>query len=92
MVRYQNLKRKPELFRAPLGPGTMYPLNSPLAGPGDSTTKILMNYEDTCPDRRHANVSLLYQNGLLYVLHLCQKNVQILRWKMHPACTCGASC
>ena len=34
MVRYQNLTRKPELFRAPLGPGTMYPLNPPLAGPG----------------------------------------------------------
>ena len=41
MVRYQNLTRKPELFRAswpwaPLGPGpgTMYPLNLPLAGPG----------------------------------------------------------
>ena len=35
MVRYQNLTRKPELFRAPLGPGpgTMYPLNPPLAGP-----------------------------------------------------------
>ena len=35
MVRYQNLTRKPELFRAPLGPGpgTMYPLNHPLAGP-----------------------------------------------------------
>ena len=27
MVPYQNLTRKPELFRAPLGPGTMYPLN-----------------------------------------------------------------
>ena len=28
MVRYQNLTRKPELFRAPLGPGpgTMYPV------------------------------------------------------------------
>ena len=36
MVRYENLTRKPELFRAPLGPGpgTMYPLNPPLAGPG----------------------------------------------------------
>ena len=41
MVRYQSLTRKPELFRAlwaraPLGPGpgTMYPLNPPLAGPG----------------------------------------------------------
>ena len=38
MVRYQNLTRKPELFRAPsarapLGPGTVYPLNPPLAGP-----------------------------------------------------------
>ena len=35
MVRYQNLTRKPALFRAPLGPGpgTMYPLNPPLAGP-----------------------------------------------------------
>ena len=35
MVRYQNLTRKPELFRAPLGPGpgTMYPLNPPLVGP-----------------------------------------------------------
>ena len=35
MVRYQNLKRKAELFRAPQGPGpgTMYPLNPPLAGP-----------------------------------------------------------
>ena len=29
MVRYQNLTRKPELLR---GPGTMYPLNPPLAG------------------------------------------------------------
>ena len=29
MEQYQNLTRKPELFRAPLGPGpgTMYPLN-----------------------------------------------------------------
>ena len=27
MVRYQKLTRKPELFRAPLGTGTMYPLN-----------------------------------------------------------------
>ena len=38
MVRYQNLTRKPEspppLIPAPLGPGTMYPLNPPLAGPG----------------------------------------------------------
>ena len=35
MVRYQNLTRKPELFRGPLspGPGAMYPLNPPLAGP-----------------------------------------------------------
>ena len=35
MERYQNLTRKPELFRAPLGPGpgTMYPLNPPFAGP-----------------------------------------------------------
>ena len=35
MVRYQNLTQKPELFRAPLGlgPGTMYPLDPPLAGP-----------------------------------------------------------
>ena len=32
-VRYQNLTRKPALFRAPLGPGTMYPLNPPLIGP-----------------------------------------------------------
>ena len=31
----QNLTRQPQLFRAPLdpGPGTMYPLNPPLAGP-----------------------------------------------------------
>ena len=38
MVRYQNLTRKPELFRAPLssGPGTMYPLNPPLAGRANS--------------------------------------------------------
>ena len=42
MMRYQNLTRKPELFRAPWaraplgpGPGTMYPLNPPLAGPAD---------------------------------------------------------
>ena len=36
MVQYQNLTRKPELFRALLGPGpgTVYPLNPPLAGPG----------------------------------------------------------
>ena len=36
MVRYQKLTWKPELFRAPLGPGpgTMYPLNPPLAGHG----------------------------------------------------------
>ena len=40
MVPYQNLTRKPVLFRAPWarappgpGPGTMYPLNPPLAGP-----------------------------------------------------------
>ena len=33
MVRYKNLTRKPKLFRAPLGPDTMYPLNPPLAGP-----------------------------------------------------------
>ena len=35
MVQNQNLTLKPELFRAPLGPGpgTMYPLNPPLAGP-----------------------------------------------------------
>ena len=40
MVRYQNLTRKPGLFRAPWaraplgpGPGTMYPLNTPLTGP-----------------------------------------------------------
>ena len=35
MERYQNLTRKPELFRAPQGPGpgTMYPLNPALAGP-----------------------------------------------------------
>ena len=44
MVPYQNLTRKPELFRAswaraPLdpGPGTMYPLNPPLAGPAHGT-------------------------------------------------------
>ena len=40
MVRYQNLTRKPELFRPPPplgpGPGTMYPLNPPLAGPDRS--------------------------------------------------------
>ena len=30
MVQYQNLTRKPELYR---GPGTMFPLNPPLAGP-----------------------------------------------------------
>ena len=39
MVRYQNLTWEPDLLRAPwarapLGPGTMYPLNPPLAGPG----------------------------------------------------------
>ena len=39
MVRYQNLTRKPELFRAPLGPGTMYHLNPPLAGPGEDQSK-----------------------------------------------------
>ena len=26
MVRYQNLTRKPKLFRAPIGSGAMYPL------------------------------------------------------------------
>ena len=29
-MRHQNLTPKPELFRAPIGPGTMYP---PIAGP-----------------------------------------------------------
>ena len=29
----QNLTRQPELFRAPLGPGPVYPLNPPLVGP-----------------------------------------------------------
>ena len=38
MVRYQNLTWKPELFGALLGPGTMYPLNPPLAGPGCRTS------------------------------------------------------
>ena len=37
MMRYENLTRKPELFRAPVGPGpspgTMYPLDPPLTGP-----------------------------------------------------------
>ena len=33
MMRYQNLTQKPELFRAPLGPDMMYPLNPPLTGP-----------------------------------------------------------
>ena len=35
VVRYQNLTRKPELFRVPLGPvpGTMYPPNPRLADP-----------------------------------------------------------
>ena len=40
MVQYQNLTRKPELFRAPKarallgpGPGTMYPLNPPSCRP-----------------------------------------------------------
>ena len=39
MVQYQNLTQKPELFRALIGPGpgTMYPLNPPLAGPGFDT-------------------------------------------------------
>ena len=41
MKRYQNLTRKPELFRAPLGPGTMYPLNPPLAGPAYSLLQIV---------------------------------------------------
>ena len=49
MVQYQNLTRKPELFRAPCaraplgpGPGTMYPLNTPLAGPGLSSLCIVL--------------------------------------------------
>ena len=29
----QNLMRQPQLFRAPLDPGTMYPLNPPPVGP-----------------------------------------------------------
>ena len=33
MVRYQDLTRKPKLFRARLGPGPVYPLNPPVAGP-----------------------------------------------------------
>ena len=40
MVRYQNLMRKPELFRGPLspgpprpGPGTMYPPETPSRRP-----------------------------------------------------------
>ena len=31
MVGYQNLTRKPELFRAPLGPGMMSPPEPPLS-------------------------------------------------------------
>ena len=43
-MQYQNLTRKPELFRAPLGPGpgAMYPLNPPLAGPAYSPTVKLL--------------------------------------------------
>ena len=50
MVRYENLTQKPELFRAPWardplgpGPGTMYPLNPPLAGPGYNTSHASKN-------------------------------------------------
>ena len=42
MVRYHNLTRKPELFRAPLGPCTMYPLNPPLAGPASGSQLRLL--------------------------------------------------
>ena len=53
MVRYQNLTRKPELFRAPLGPGTMYPLN-PLGQALEISVKCLrekhgVGVEDTRP-------------------------------------------
>ena len=42
MVQYQNLTRKPELFQAPLGPGssTTYPLNPPLAGPDNESVVV----------------------------------------------------
>ena len=42
MVQYQNLTRKPELFWAPLGPGsgTMYPLSPPLAGPDKESVVV----------------------------------------------------
>ena len=43
IVRYQSLTRKPEVFRAPLGPGTMYPLNPPLAGPGSTSILRTLN-------------------------------------------------
>ena len=33
LVRYQNLTRKPELFRVPLDPGPMYPLSQDLGRP-----------------------------------------------------------
>ena len=35
--------------------------------------KIPVHYADMCPDGRHASVSLLNQNGLLYAPHLCQE-------------------
>ena len=42
MVRYQNLTRKPELFRAPLGPGpgTMYPPEPPSRRPCQRLARV----------------------------------------------------
>ena len=47
-----DLARQSQLFRAPLapGPGTMYPLNPPLAGPGcltENKRHFLIMYDST---------------------------------------------
>ena len=72
MVRYQNLTRKPELFRAPLslGPGTMYPPEPPLAGPANDSPELRQFFERSCVARSYSDVKMdsanLYHFSVYY--------------------------
>ena len=61
MVRSKNLTRKPELFRAPLGLGTMYPLNPPLVGPAYNNTGVQQQSTINNIDHQGARRTPLFQ-------------------------------
>ena len=73
MVRYQNLMRTPELFRAPLGPGTTYPLNPLLAGP-------VYKHWNACANKTAVSVSSLIKiQPKLYKNNFFKKLIKIVK-------------